>query len=541
MLRPSLLSIVCGLLAFLLSAAFINHGLVDSNLPSGPGLTLDESFNIDQGVYLTDAIGQHGPLIFTPAVARTVFAEPRYLPDHPPAGRLLLGMSHQMTAWLIPGSENCTYNVPAARLGSCFAFAVMVLLLVEFAKRRFDATTAVLTGAMLLCVPHLLGHSRLAALESSTNLAWTASMVCLLSWWTGSKPPTLMQSIVSGMFLGLLLLTKVQGIFFGPMAAIWALMKFRERAIVPLLFLGGVGVIVFFAGWPWLWLDPINHVMKYLGRTTERPTLYCWYLGERFSDKEVPRHFAIVMTLASLPAANVAGIICRAVMRRFDSAEGLAALSVAFPLIVFTAPGIPVYDGTRLFLIVMPFIVLLSARGLSLALQSVLSQRQKIVSPTKQFAVAAMISAAVIGTGFPKTSSPISINEYGLLCGFNRGAAALGLESSYWGESLNGDFWQQVPENSTVFVAPVSHQFQLSDLEQLVPIVQHRRIQLVPFEYDPEKQRGLLLLHHRLADLRRSMQANPPGSVELIRTDLHHTTCNRLIDTSAATWPSLEQ
>jgi hypothetical protein len=155
--------------------------------------------------------------------------------------------------------------------------------------------------------------------------------------------------------------------------------------------------------------------------------------------------------------------------------------------------------------------------------------------------VTVLMAVTLVGVALPKSSSPIAINEYGLLCGFNRGAVAMGLEASYWGESMNGDFWQQVPEDSTVFVAPVSHQFQLSDLEQLVPLVQHRRIQLVPFEYDPNQQRGLMLLVHRLADLRRSMQTTPPGATELIRTEIHGTKCNRLIDTTNAHWPPLEQ
>ena len=140
------LSGLAAVIAFVLAAALINHGLIDSSLPVGPGLTLDESFNIDQGVYLVDALEQHGPLLFTPTVAREVFGIPRYLPDHPPVGRVVLGIAHQMTSWLIPGSESTAYNVPAARLGSCFALAITVLLITEFARRRYGNATAVCDG-----------------------------------------------------------------------------------------------------------------------------------------------------------------------------------------------------------------------------------------------------------------------------------------------------------------------------------------------------------------------------------------------------------
>ena len=38
--------------AFLAAALLINPGLDISSLPDGPGLTIDESFNILQGIYL---------------------------------------------------------------------------------------------------------------------------------------------------------------------------------------------------------------------------------------------------------------------------------------------------------------------------------------------------------------------------------------------------------------------------------------------------------------------------------------------------------
>ena len=43
MLKLSWISITSGIFAFLLAAMMINHGLVNSWMPVGPGLTLDES------------------------------------------------------------------------------------------------------------------------------------------------------------------------------------------------------------------------------------------------------------------------------------------------------------------------------------------------------------------------------------------------------------------------------------------------------------------------------------------------------------------
>lgn len=539
MLRVSFVSSVAALIAFVLSAMMVNHGLVDSSLPDGPGLTLDESFNIDQGVYLVDALGQHGPLLVMPSVAKEVFGSPRYLPDHPPLGRLILGISHQLISWLVPGSESTLYNVPAARLGSCFAFAMVVLLLSEFAHRRYGAVTGLCTAVMLIGMPHLIGHARLAALESTTNLAWVAAILPLLAWWTDAKPPTMFTIILSGGLCGLLLLTKVQGVFIPPIICLWAVWQYRSKAVVPLFVYGIAAATIFLACWPWLWLDPIPNVMRYLGRTTDRPTLYCWYFGQRYADKMVPWHFPFVMTLTALPAWTLVGLAIRGFKRRLDTIEQFLLLSVLFPLVVFAVPGVPVYDGTRLFLIVMPAICLLAARGFALWLcvpgQLNYKAKTECIDKPKSVVVGTLCTICIASCYW--IMQPLTISQYGLLAAGDRGAATMGMESCYWSDALNGDFWKQVPEDSTIYVAPVSHQFQLSDIESLVPVVQQRNIKLVPFEYDRTKQKGLLLLIHRLADLRVSLQSVPEGATVVAEVTRDGIVMARLIDTTHASLP----
>jgi len=540
MFKVSRISIICGIIAFLLAAMMINHGLVDSWMPAGPGLTLDESFNIDQGVYLVDAISQHGPLLFTPSVVKEVFGSPRYLPDHPPLGRVLLGTAHQLTSWLIPGSKDCSYNVPAARLGSCFAFALTVFLLSEFSFRRYGPAAGIVTAVMLIGMPNVIGHARIAALESATNLAWVAAMIPLLAWWTGPKGPSNKQAIISGVLWGLLLLTKVQGILLPPIVFLWAVWRFRRQAVRPLACWAIAGCVVFFAGWPWLWLNPVDNVMSYLGRTTVRPTLYCWYFGQRFPDKAVPWHYPLVMTLISLPLWTVIGLVMRLCRNPPDAAEKLILLSVVVPLLVFAVPDTPVYDGTRLFLIVMPPLALMAARGFAECLHGSRADERFAAAKLPQSAARRWLKVGVwsvllIASGVG-IMTPYCISEYGLLAGKNRGAAWLGMEASYWSDALNGDFWSQIPENSTVMVAPVSHQFQLGDIESLVPIVRQRNIRLVPYEYDPTKQKGLLLLIHRLADLRKSLRTDPDGATLVAQVGIDGVILARVIDTTDAKW-----
>lgn len=567
-----------GLTAFLLSGSMLNHGLVDSVRPEGPGLTLDESFNIEQGVYLTEALGHHGPLIFSPSAAREVFGHSHYLPDHPPLGRLLLGLTHETTAWCLRGTDDSVFHVPAARLGSCLAFALTVLLLSEFARRQFNQLTGVFTGLLLIGTPHLMGHSRIAALETVTNLAWVVSILPLLAWWTRSAPPTHFQAMVSGLCWGLLLLTKMQGLFIPPVIVLWSVWQFRRQSVRPLLLWGICGILLFYGGWPWLWLEPspdnpVPHVLQYLGRTTSRSLLYCWYFGERFSDRQVPWHYPFVMCLITLPVWSVIGVALRLYSVGFpitpfrtlvntlrrqsftvpevvpgtishnsptsDSStrkhtardqadhhrvEWLLLILVLFPPIVFSVPGVPVYDGTRLFLMFLLPLSVLAARGIALFCQGDLagakSDPAKVVSSNHRTSSVghqfhwktSLLCLLMFVTPLWWTMSPFATAAYGPLCLGNRGAARLGMEAGYWSEALNGSFWNQVPIGTTLYVAPVSHQFQLSAIQALVPVVSHRQLTLLPWKYDPVAEPGPLLLIHRLADLRPELATPPEGA-----------------------------
>ncbi len=531
--------------AFVLAAARINHGLIDSSLPAGPGLTLDESFNIGQGVYLAQAMAQHGPLLFSPATAREVFGAVEYLPDHPPLGRVILGVAHQSTAWLIAGAENCPLNVPAARLGSCCAFACLILVMFEFVRRTYDQFTATASALCLMLMPQFVGHARLATLETATVLMWFCSLLPLLAWWTGDKPPTNRQAVMSGVIWGLLMLTKMQGILLPPLVFLWAVYQYHHRAILPLMIWGLVGAVTFFVSWPWLWLNPAEHVMQYLGRASERQTLYVWYMGERYADKLVPWHFPLVMTLITVPVFVLLGAFLRVLLRQLDNIEKLLLASFIWPLIVFALPGTPVYDGTRLFLCIMPSLAVLAARGFCVGIVRLRASRQDAAHPPVGRWVPALLLILIIALA--KTTadrawlSPYAINEYNDLTGRGRGAAKLGMEACYWSDALNGDFWKHVPENSTIYVAPVSHQFQLYAIQSMVPVVAEKNIRLIPFEYDTQQQRGLLLLLHRLADLRQSMRTVPDGAEPVIEVSYDGVVLARLMDTTLATWTDLPE
>ena len=374
-------------------------------MPEGPGLTVDEIFNVEQGVYLVEQTKALGWLNLIPGTSQEAYRkENGYNPDHPPLGRWWLGVHHHLTWWLAPPFDPEGYYVTAcARTGSATAFALTVFLIGCLANSWSGRTTGVLTAISLVLMPRVYGHAHLASLETITNLTCTAAVLSVALCWNGPLPPTRRAAVLTGVLMGLALLTKIQAILIPVPVIAWAFWRWRTKAIVPLIVWGVTAYLVFFVSWPYLWFDPLQKTAEYLGRTTNRSTIQVWYWGQKYADKNVPWHYPIVMFGLTVPAVlqglGLLGLFYRpkpsashseeteggqqltsnraltnpqtsqitsvkpAVFGQAKSRDVLLSSCMRFPLVVFSLPGVAVYDGERLFLTCFPLWAMFVGRG----------------------------------------------------------------------------------------------------------------------------------------------------------------------------------
>jgi hypothetical protein len=175
-----------------------------------------------------------------------------------------------------------------------------------------------------------------------------------------------------------------------------------------------------------------------------------------------------------------AGCVSRTAPLWKDARLQLVLLAVLFPLALFSWPGVAVYDGERLFLMVFPLWAIVAGCGGQWAYERL---RQRWSARKSVSILAAFLALQAYGV---VALHPCYLSYYNLVVGGLRGADRLGLETTYWGDSVTRPLLQAVAENvpagSAVAVAPVLHQFQLVDLEEQSPILRRRGIKLVPFE-----------------------------------------------------------
>jgi len=502
------------------------RGLFGLRLAEAPGLTLDEGFNVAMGVYLVRSLEQDGLGSLHPDTVKDVYGSSDYNADHPPLGRWALGFVHEA----LERNSKLPFSEFDARPAAGIAYALTVLVCGWFVQKWYGPLAGTIAAVSMAVLPRQFAHAHLASLETFIGLTYA---ICVFVTADRCRPREGSSGwrafTVAGVLFGLALLTKIQAVFLGPAVGLWALWQWKLKAVPRVALFGVVGLLVFFVGWPWLWLDPLGHLKEYFARTTERSELYCYYWGERWKDWEVPWHYPSVIFTLTVPIGihllTLTGIFgnrhlnvaVESAHQGADAPRSPGRLSIdprvqlvlwAFfvPMVVFAIPGIRVYDGERLFGVVYPLWAALAGVGAAVVLHRGSQRRLKI----------AMATLLIFQTLGHFVMNPFQLSYYNFLVGGPTGADRLGFERTYWMEQLTESFQReivsQVPRGSRIDVAPVLHPVYLPHLLSQSPILQEAGITLEA--YDDKKSGGskYVLLFHRRADPWESLDLPPEGT-----------------------------
>lgn len=474
------------------------------NSLEGPGLTVDEIFNVDVGANIADRV-------LAGDVSGAVRAG-RVLPDHPPLGRLWLGLFHEIVLLFHPPqAQHSRIVIAAARVGSAFAFGILVWWIGWIAARWFGSGAGWGASAAVILVPRVFGHAHLASLETVLNLTYSLAVLTVATYWSADRPPSARLAAWCGLWFGLALLTKIQAIFIPIPIIVWAVWQWKSAAVRPLLIWGGIALAIFIIGWPWLWLNPVGNILKYLGHATERSSIQVWYFGRAYADKAVPWHYPWVLFATTIPFVlhifGLVGATDALVLRTADSGQPkvdkiyLLLGNIFLPLVVFSVPGVAVYDGERLFLIVYPLCAIFMGHGIQ-TLSRFLGRWLSLPGGTSVI----VLLLAIQGI-FLWDCAPVWLSFYEPV------ARKLDLQPTYWGDSLTREFLTKtaeiVPADSSVDVAPVLHPFQLEATLSQCSVLRQRGVKLQEFKRATPSE--YLIVFFRREYLPSDWKPEPPG------------------------------
>jgi 4-amino-4-deoxy-L-arabinose transferase-like glycosyltransferase len=409
-----------------------------------PGMTIDEPLDVRPGRTYVSTLRARGLRFFDRATVDAVFRDNA---EHPPLGRWLLGIASTMGEpfeLLLRGRDPVNLYIVSGRLAPALTFGALVALVSATASGRYGRGAGFVAGLSLAMMPRAFAHAHLGALDTFIAFFWTLALLSAVKGVESNRP--VLMTAIAGLAWGLALLTKIHAWFLPPIVLAWALSRLGpKRAIVACAGWTVVGLSTFFAGWPWLWFDPVGRLRAYLGTGVERISIQVLYFGQVYADRDVPWHYPWFYFASTVPVGLLV-LGAWGLTRKVDAFILLLAGSIGMFLVVFST-RIPVYDGERLFLVAFPLFAILIGRGFGAIWER--SGRKKRVALTA-FVLAQGYGAAMI--------HPFGLSYYNALVGGVAGAERLGLELTYWGDAVDAplldELASQALDGQTAALAP---------------------------------------------------------------------------------------
>ena len=367
--------------------------------------------------------------------------------EAPPFFKLWAGLFAGGAA-LVFGTEDLALLGDAYRMGSYALFLLSTYAAFRFVRGEFGSAAAWGAALSMPLIPALFGFARLGQLDGAVASMYLLAAVAMHRMFARGGG---WRMVGTGSLLGLAFATKLNVFPLVLAALLWAAL-YRREAFARLFASFGVGAVVFFAIWPWLWPDPVGRTWEFLtwtaGLQNER---FAYYLGQWWAG--APFHYPIVALVGLVPlvvaVAAVMGVF-RLLNEARNPAAGWILLNLALVLAVAGSGLVPIYGGPRQFLAAFPLWALCAGVGIGW-IASRLHLR-----PAITLAAYAMLSLP----GILWTGTANSLEYYGEAVGLIPGARALGLETTYLADTYNPAVeWvsEVAPRGATIYGQAGTH------------------------------------------------------------------------------------
>jgi 4-amino-4-deoxy-L-arabinose transferase-like glycosyltransferase len=391
--------------------------------------------------------------------------------EHPALIKSLFALSSTFLQhrWSLFAMEGTSYRFPAMVL------AGLVVGLVYLWGAQARSRTAGLAAALLLAaMPRFFFQAHLACFDVPIVAMWTLGAY---TYWRSLRDGGLLWPALAGVAFGLALDTKHNSWFLpiacgGHFAALqaWALVArtrlgaaltappaaavTRRRALAALGSMAILGPLTLYALWPWIWHDTLHRLRDYARFHLNHEYYNMEFLGVNYWIPPMPRGYAWLMTLATVPVVTLAlaGVGLAARVRAWLGA-GRAADAAATDVLwligllvnyaAWLSPRTPIFGGTKHWMTAYPFLALFAGVGFDAAVRGArrelcrLRRRSPIVRSLarRPWAAAAILGVPAAAAPIAETAHahPWGLSTYTPLVGGAAGAASLGLNRTFWG------------------------------------------------------------------------------------------------------------
>jgi len=379
----------------------------------------------------------------------------RYNHEHPVLMKSLFGVSHELLVerWGLLDDHLTGYRLPTMLMAGGTLWLVYLLGLMV--GGRLVGWIAALSLAWM---PRYFFHAHLACFDAPVTFMWL--LVCY-TYLRAARSRA--WALASGVALGLGFATKLN-IFFVPFALLLVAIadtwiharrtgawRAPEGERGPLTYYSWIaasmlvlGLLVFYAHWPWLWHDTFKRLGAYYAFHARHEHYPVDWFGTLYYRPPFPVHFPFAFAFFTVPVGVlVTGAIglwrvvadCRtwakgAVEGDRRGAEGVVLINLVVPFAVIAMPYTPIFGGTKHWMPAMPFLAVVAGVGAARLVRGLFSERRQSVAGGALATL--MLLPALHATLRYGGQGPAYFNS---IVGGPPGAAELRLPRNFWGHS----------------------------------------------------------------------------------------------------------
>ncbi len=293
---------------------------------------------------------------------------------HPPLSDILSSIFNRV----LFGKLRLINDIDAYRVYGVLLASLLVGLVFYWADKVYGRLAAFVSAISLALYPLFWSEMHFnTEKDVPETVYWSFMLFCV---WKGITEKKIKWIIGSGILFGLALGTKFN-IFFIPFVIFpWLVVYLlrQKRNLIPgylkKIFLGGIpaaliGVVIFFASWPYLWPDPIERVQQVfrfyrrLG-VASNPDLR--YFGP-FGISTYPTQWILYTTPIIILTLSIIGIffVFRRFKREKDNVSLLFLLWLVIPVARISWHDASIYGGIRQIMEYVPAMAILAGLGAS--------------------------------------------------------------------------------------------------------------------------------------------------------------------------------
>jgi 4-amino-4-deoxy-L-arabinose transferase-like glycosyltransferase len=386
-------------------------------------------------------------LLFDPGDVAWFWPFAREEPHGHPPFYALLGLAGDLIA---PSWR----DLPRARLGPILLFSLTAGAIFAFAAARWGGRAATLAAGSWVLQPNLFGHGHYAAYDAVLASLWVLAIIAFAQAVIPPRPDQAPAgkaarwswTVLFGLILGCAAATKLTGWFLPLPFLAWAAWYRDRRAFVALLVGLVIAAVVLLALMPPWWTDPIGGVIRFLRSNLDRARtnpIKIEFLGTVYDTpkESLPWYNTIAWTVLVTPvgflALGMLGLASAVTRRRSEPIGLLIVAHWAFLMILRALPHTPGHDGVRLFLPAFGVLAVLGGLG-----------ARSLLDRSPRWGTAAIAAALAEGIVSLAVMMPVPLSYFSPVVGGLPGAAALGMEPTYYWDALSPEARRWLAEHT---------------------------------------------------------------------------------------------